>query len=179
MREDTESALAEFEIKTFGNQKNIAAAETLLHADEHVLFVTPTNITVTNANTRKREALPGVVFLTDKRLVFQYKVLMSFSTEVVSLDEIRSVSGSGNGLSGGHVEINTLTKSFDILVNYKRDIVQRVQQVFEAASKNFRAVPAGSCGSAADEILKFKGLLDSGIITAEEFEAKKKQLLGI
>ena len=31
--------------------------------------------------------------------------------------------------------------------------------------------------SAADEILKFKQLLDMGAITQEEFEAKKKQLL--
>jgi hypothetical protein len=34
-------------------------------------------------------------------------------------------------------------------------------------------------GSAADEILKFKALLDQQIITQEEFEAKKKQLLGL
>jgi hypothetical protein len=33
--------------------------------------------------------------------------------------------------------------------------------------------------SNADEILKFKNLLDSGIITQEEFDAKKKQLLGL
>lgn len=33
--------------------------------------------------------------------------------------------------------------------------------------------------SNADEILKYKNLLDDGIITNEEFEAKKKQLLGI
>ena len=33
--------------------------------------------------------------------------------------------------------------------------------------------------SAADEILKFKQLLDAGIITEEEFQAKKKQLLGL
>lgn len=31
--------------------------------------------------------------------------------------------------------------------------------------------------SVADELLKFKNLLDMGVITAEEFEAKKKQLL--
>ena len=29
----------------------------------------------------------------------------------------------------------------------------------------------------ADELLKFKELLDGGVITQEEFEAKKKQLL--
>ena len=33
--------------------------------------------------------------------------------------------------------------------------------------------------SAADEIVKFKQLLDSGIITEDEFNAKKEQLLGI
>ena len=33
--------------------------------------------------------------------------------------------------------------------------------------------------SSADEIMKFKNLLDQGIITKEEFELKKKQLLGI
>lgn len=33
--------------------------------------------------------------------------------------------------------------------------------------------------SPADELLKFKSLLDSGVITQEEFEAKKKQLLGL
>jgi len=33
--------------------------------------------------------------------------------------------------------------------------------------------------SSADEIKKFKELLDQGIITQEEFDAKKKQLLGL
>lgn len=33
--------------------------------------------------------------------------------------------------------------------------------------------------SQADELLKFKQLLDSGVITQEEFDAKKKQLLGL
>jgi hypothetical protein len=33
--------------------------------------------------------------------------------------------------------------------------------------------------SAADEIMKFKQLLDANIITQEEFEAKKRQLLGL
>ncbi|WP_081112366.1 SHOCT domain-containing protein [Fusobacterium necrophorum] len=33
--------------------------------------------------------------------------------------------------------------------------------------------------SAADEILKFKNLLDQGIITQDEFDKKKKELLGL
>ncbi len=36
-----------------------------------------------------------------------------------------------------------------------------------------------STSSSADELKKFKDLLDSGVITQEEFDAKKKQLLGL
>ena len=40
-------------------------------------------------------------------------------------------------------------------------------------------VPTSGTTSAADEILKYKELLDKGIITAEEFSLKKAQLLGL
>lgn len=44
--------------------------------------------------------------------------------------------------------------------------------------KNARNAPVAA-SSPADELKKFKELLDMGIITQEEFEAKKKQLLGL
>lgn len=46
-----------------------------------------------------------------------------------------------------------------------------------AASTNGSVVQAAI--SPADELKKFKELLDLGIITQEEFDAKKKQLLGL
>ncbi len=40
--------------------------------------------------------------------------------------------------------------------------------------------PAAAAGtSAVEEIKKYKELLDAGVITQEEFSAKKKQLMGI
>ena len=45
--------------------------------------------------------------------------------------------------------------------------------------KKKKETPASAAPSPADEILKFKNLLDNGIITQEEFDAKKKQLLGL
>lgn len=39
--------------------------------------------------------------------------------------------------------------------------------------------PVVAEASAADELKKFKELLDMGVITQEEFDAKKKQLLGL
>ena len=46
-------------------------------------------------------------------------------------------------------------------------------------SKNPQPVTVMQSVSPAEELKKFKDLLDAGIITQEEFEAKKKQLLGI
>ena len=41
------------------------------------------------------------------------------------------------------------------------------------------SVPQQSSASSADEIMKYKALLDQGIISQEEFDAMKKQLLGL
>jgi hypothetical protein len=59
----------------------------------------------------------------------------------------------------------------DDVHNLKKEIEKRV-----AEAKR----PTGSTGpSAADELLKFSNLLKSGIISQEEFDQKKKALLGI
>ena len=41
------------------------------------------------------------------------------------------------------------------------------------------AEPAAAGAGTADELKKFKVLLVSGVITQEEFDAKKKELLGL
>ena len=53
------------------------------------------------------------------------------------------------------------------------DIVGKVQ-VESAYTQSNNSAP-----SDADELKKYKDLLDAGIITQEEFDAKKKQLLGL
>jgi Short C-terminal domain/Bacterial PH domain len=52
-----------------------------------------------------------------------------------------------------------------------RDLMERHRQSL--------AAPAGPAPSAADEILKLSQLKDAGVITQEEFDAKKRQLLGL
>ena len=46
-------------------------------------------------------------------------------------------------------------------------------------SKSMGYAPAPAAASSADELKKFKDLLDAGIISQEEFDSKKKQLLGL
>lgn len=46
-------------------------------------------------------------------------------------------------------------------------------------AKNAQNAPVVAALSPADELKKFKDLLDMGAITQEEFDAKKKQILGL
>lgn len=57
--------------------------------------------------------------------------------------------------------------------------IKRKEEVKEKEREKTEAETNKEAFSAADEILKFKKLSDEGIISKEEFETKKKQLLGI
>ena len=57
--------------------------------------------------------------------------------------------------------------------------VRKLSEEELKAEKAKKAQGAFAPVSAADELKKFKSLLDEGVITQEEFDAKKKQLLGL
>lgn len=57
--------------------------------------------------------------------------------------------------------------------------VRDVVMDYEKRASQPTPAPAGAPVSAVEEIRGLKALLDEGILTQEEFEAKKKQLLGI
>jgi len=59
------------------------------------------------------------------------------------------------------------------------DVQEITKDQYEKALKDSKQDTNSSAVSSADEIKKFKELLDSGVITQEEFDAKKKQLLGL
>lgn len=62
-----------------------------------------------------------------------------------------------------------------------KEIKERERRINEARSINTGVAAANPIPSQdpADEIMKYKKLLDAGAITEEEFTAKKKQLLGL
>lgn len=178
LRADVEKAISEFSIKVFGNKENIKRAESMLQNDEKVLFVTPTNITISYTNILNREIIPGVVFLTDKRMIFYYQVLGSVKADTISLDEIRSTNFRCNGLTGGHIQVHTITKSYDILVTYKKNIVQKIQQTFENARNDFMTNKSeDKSPDVIDQIEKLASLREKGIISESEFNSKKNELL--
>lgn len=64
-----------------------------------------------------------------------------------------------------------------LLVKNKDDIYNVVNELIIARQQKKETVQSVEATGTADELKKYKELLDSGVITQEEFEAKKKQLL--
>ncbi len=60
-----------------------------------------------------------------------------------------------------------------------KDEILKLKAFVEEKVKEAHQPKETTQSSAADEIAKFKKLADNGVITQEEFEAKKKQLLGL
>jgi uncharacterized protein DUF4429 len=59
--------------------------------------------------------------------------------------------------------------------NFAKQLIEQYQQALKAQA----SAPTAAAPSPADELLKWAQLRDSGVITAEVFEAKKRQLLGL
>lgn len=70
--------------------------------------------------------------------------------------------------------------SFSKTNDFANSVANEIRKAFENYKDNDVVEVAGSpVASVADELKKFKELLDLGVISQEEFDAKKKQLLGL
>lgn len=114
--------------------------------------------------------------ITDKRVYGK----AAFGTRVdLPLD---SVSATGMCMLKG-VSVSTASGRIAFLFIKNRDEIHKcigdllVERQSKAAPVT--TIKQESPQSNADELKKYKELLDSGVITQEEFDAKKKQLLGL
>jgi len=65
------------------------------------------------------------------------------------------------------------------LIDNREDVYNTISKAMaDAQATQKEAKPAAEVSS-ADDLKKFKELLDAGVISQEEFDAKKKQLLGL
>lgn len=126
-----------------------------------IFFSTRTNICVTNMRVYgkafwgKRVDLP-LDSISAVAIGFGHSIIVSTSSGKIAFSEIDNRS----------------------------EIYEEINKLLMERQHNSHAMKAPTINqeshqSNADEIKKYKELLDSGIITQEEFDAKKKQLLGL
>ena len=94
------------------------------------------------------------------------------------LDSISAVGTSAfRGIavttSSGAIKFNMLENRDEVQSAISGLLIDRQNKT------NYNEQAANSGKYDADELKKFKELLDSGVISQEEFDAKKKQLLGL
>lgn len=103
----------------------------------------------------------------------------SFGKRVdLPLDKISAVGtsflkGIDVGTSSGRIKFKLLKNQDEIHTIISTLLMERQQ------TKTSKTVPNNKDLNSVDELKKFKKLLDSGIITQDEFEQKKKQLLNL
>ena len=143
----------------------------------------------------KFEGSGKIVTLEEDKLIFANSksiigkiddTLGSFGGNVIPLDEISSIQcKKANILSNGYFKVtvngisNMETTVFFLPKKGKYEEAQEFANKVQKAIDNYKKKQNSSGMSVADELAKFKNLLDAGVITQEEFAAKKKELLGL
>ncbi len=125
----------------------------------------------------------GILVATDRRLLFVDKGLFgSLQVEDFPYPMIQSVRSTAGAMFGS-VTIRTAGGSAmidDIVKRFASEMAAHVR--YKTMGLNGTAAPTAAAGvggsiSIADELLKLAQLRDAGILTDEEFEARKTKLL--
>lgn len=121
----------------------------------------------------------GLIVLTDRRLLFVQDGVMSKRSEDFPLDKVSSVQW-GSGLMLGAITIfasGNKTEIKNVNKDDGKEIVDRVRGRLTAPKPE----PPTAAGAAQPDIIgqikQLAGLKDAGVLSQDEFEAKKAELL--
>jgi hypothetical protein len=151
-----------------------------LKKDEEIIFACATSALVNGAYTFKN----GVIAITNERLIYAVKTNSLFAknlvTKSISLDFVSDITKTVLKAYGfGNIAFDCRNEQFNYVVSLDA-LDQMYTDINNALDHSHSKNTQGNATiSSADELKKFKELLDAGIITQEEFDAKKKQLLGL
>jgi hypothetical protein len=123
----------------------------------------------------------GLFLATNKKIFFYAKRMTGYESESFPYSKVSSFE-SGKKLLGHY--INFYTSGNKVSMKYIQDgnignFINYVKSKIENDSRKEESKQTVNNVSIADEIKKLAELKDNGILTEEEFNTKKKQLLGI
>lgn len=174
--------------KTYNFMLNgaIKKIEQNLLQNEKVLYALAGNSTISNNNDnlkidpfKIKGKLAGVLAITDNRIIFCNNSIGVSNFKEIFLKDIQSIDSTESSILGiGKLRIKGRTETFTIDIS-RKNIIEDVKEIiykYKDNHKNESNIQKYSFSN-ADEILKYKQLLEQGIITQEEFEKKKHELL--
>ena len=98
--------------------------------------------------------------------------------------QLETASSSGNNRSNNFFNENSFTFDTSVISNERmEEVVNFIKKKIDDIKKGNNSPAPAQNNTAlpliADELLKLKQLTDMGVLTQEEFDAKKKQLLNL
>ncbi len=185
MRPETERVIAELGISKFDkkNRAQLEEIEKTFVEDEHAIYAAKLNVTAVALGARKKESYPAaVVCFTNKRMIVNQKTAMYSGAFTIDLKDVRSVTSHGSSASNGYIDLTTDTMKYEILASHKKEERERVQNLIADTVKECQASEGASAGMSSREdifaqIERLGKLRDKGLLTDEEFDTKKSELL--
>lgn len=118
------------------------------------------------------------ITVTDKRVcgTANWGKRVDLPFDSISAVAVGALKGIAVATSSGTINFKGIENNIDVHKEISSLLIQRQDN---KANIHQTTIKQELQQSNADELSKFKDLLDKGIITQEEFDAKKKQLLGL
>lgn len=129
--------------------------------------------------------------MTNKRCIMAQHKIFGATVQSVNIENINDITMSKTGFASvgmglGTVCIDTYKETFNVGVNisFAPNIYNCVHEAWDMARANINSssnetASISNVKSPVEQIKELKELLDMGIITQEEFDTKKKSLLGL
>lgn len=182
MREDTKRALSCCGVSYGSYALEIKEAEKLLNFDEEVFFAAPSTFKYVSEERPKPIRGQCILFLTNSRIVISYRPAFKTKSLIIPLGDVTQFEFL-TPIIGIQANLGTASLSFTLTTNL--DLAQSIYGVFLEVLENGRLqndVPLiGSDNPVQNDIPtqieKLAELKDKGIITEEEFQTKKQDLL--
>lgn len=121
------------------------------------------------------------ITVSDKRVfgtaVFGQRVDLPFDM-ISAVKTTRLWRGIAVATASGFIRFVWIKNAAEIHTEINRLLLERQDKRAASAARQ-EAAPQSNATAGAEELKRYKELLDSGVITQEEFDAKKKQILGL
>lgn len=125
--------------------------------------------------------------LTDKRILMAQHKLLGSNVKSIDIENVNDIGLTKRGVIGiglSIICIDTFKEIFNVAVNvsFGENIYRCVNEAWDAVkmSKSHDQMESKNAPvekSAVDQMKEYKELLDMGILTQEEFDKKKKEVL--
>ncbi|MBO4920254.1 MAG: SHOCT domain-containing protein [Erysipelotrichaceae bacterium] len=158
------------------HKKDFAVLEEQIREQEELLMAFTAN-NLYNADSAIIWSGNIPVVVTDHRLLYGKKALLNSPVRIADINDITDIGESSFGNYETKLMIDFAIGE-RIMFGLNRKNADKVIDLLKETIEKQKKCEKKETASVADELLKFKQLLDMGAITPEEYEKKKKELLG-